>query len=103
VSNPVVSGGGTCQTASCAGVLPTIKHGVHAKMLGVVIQSADNTANGNGGGIYNAGDLSVSSSTFDGNQADYTTNDLETAVVTVSGTGAGIYNTGDLSVSGSTF
>jgi hypothetical protein len=83
--------------------LLTIKQGVHAEMLDIVIQSANNTTNGNGGGIYNAGDLSVSASTFDGNQADYTTDDMETAITTVSGSGGGIYNTGDLSVSGSTF
>jgi len=97
-SAPILDGdgtnAGTCETGSCDGPVLSIGSGVYATVQGVTIQDADNTATLFGGGIANlgGGTLTVTGSTFTGNQA---------------GEGGAIDNAdgfgGTVTVSGSTF
>jgi len=74
-SAPILDGdgtsAGTCQTGSCDGPVLSIGSGVYATVQGVTIQDGDNTATAEGGGIHNGngGTLTVTGSTFTGNQA----------------------------------
>jgi filamentous hemagglutinin family protein len=75
---------------------------VNGKTIGPNGNNFSNGGNGEGGGIYNAGTLTVSNSTFSGNFSNGGDGFGEFGVGGV-GNGGGIYNAGILIVSNSTF
>ncbi|HTW10852.1 MAG TPA: choice-of-anchor Q domain-containing protein [Acidimicrobiales bacterium] len=95
VSNPVLTGSG----AAVLGVGPNS----YVDLKGVTIKAADNTTDGDGGAVNNAGYLSVSGCSFTKDQAAKSNLNLEADITSVYGAGGAIYNTGTLTVSGSSF
>jgi predicted outer membrane repeat protein len=76
-SAPVLDGGGpdapageTCSTDSCDGPVLTVPAGVDVALTGITIADGNNTSNGTGGGLDNAGTVTITGSTFTGNTAN---------------------------------
>ncbi len=84
VSDPTLDG-------TNSGTVMTNNSGTHLNLIGMSVTGGDGSASG--GGIYNAGTLTVTGSTISDNTAD---SGLNTA------SGGGIYNAGTLTVTGST-
>ena len=66
-------GSGTgCSTASCDGAVLTVPGGEYVALSGLTIADGDNTGTLAGGGLANAGTVTITGSTFSGNIArDY--------------------------------
>jgi hypothetical protein len=75
VADPTIDGDGSsavpCPTSACDGAVLTVTSGVYAKLRSLTIQDGDNTSTGNGGGLDDAGTVSLSAVTITGTTATF--------------------------------
>jgi len=104
-SQPVLDGDGpnapsgeTCSTTSCAGPVLTVPANEFVALSAITIADGNNTSTftATGGGLNNAGTVTITGSTFTGNRAS-------SGGAIATGDGAGLGGTGSVTVTGSTF
>jgi hypothetical protein len=100
-SQPVLDGNGpgapageTCSTSSCAGAVLAVPGGEYVALSGITIADGNNTSSGTGGGLDNAGTVTLTGCTFTANNATF-------GGAIDSGDGRG--GTGSVTVTGCTF
>jgi predicted outer membrane repeat protein len=107
VSNPTLDGnhgsGTNCSTAACNGPVLTVPAGEHLALSAITIADGNNTSTNFGGelggGLDNAGTVTITGSTFSGNTARGNGGAIDTG----DGNSGGLGATGSVTVTASTF